>query len=101
MTAFLENHIFAVQISLFLFILLTFWFLEIFFVEQKSKDKILHSFVNAKFLSLVIPVQIGLSVILLSVSARTETENFGLLNHLPIHKNGVAFYLIALVLLDF
>lgn len=101
MTAFLQNHIFGVQIGLFLFILFTFWVLENIFIEQKSGDKISHSLVNARFLILVIPIQITLSVILLAVSSKTEIYSFGLLHHLPIHKNGLAFYLIALVLLDF
>ena len=101
MTAFLENHIFGVQIFLFLFILLSFWFLENFFLDQKSRDKILHSFVNARFLIFVVPVQIGLSIVLLSVSGHGEATSWGLLYHLPIKENGFAFYVIALVLLDF
>ena len=101
MTSFFENHIFSVQISLFLFILSLFWILENILISQPLHHKYLHSIVNAKFLSLVIPVQIGLSVILLSVSAKTETYSFGLLYHLPIHKNSFAFYIFALVLIDF
>ncbi|MFC6269792.1 DUF5686 family protein [Frigoriflavimonas asaccharolytica] len=100
MVTFLENHIFGVQISLFLFILIFFWVVENI-IEKKSHKKILHTLVNARFLIFVIPVQIGLSIILLKVSAFTENHSVGLLKHLPIEENSFAFYLIAIVAMDF
>ncbi|TXF74834.1 sterol desaturase family protein [Chryseobacterium sp.] len=101
MTAFVENHTFGIQIALFLFILCFFWILESISLSQSLKDKYLHTLVNAKFLIFVIPIQIILAVILLSVSAKTVTYSFGLLYHLPIEKNGVTYYLIAFLLIDF
>ncbi|SEF71693.1 hypothetical protein SAMN05421847_0713 [Halpernia humi] len=84
MITFLQSHIFGVQISLFLFILCFFWILENIFLAQTLRQKFSHSLVNIKFLFFVIPVQISLSVILLSVAAKTERLNIGLLNHLPV-----------------
>lgn len=100
MFTFLQNHIFGVQISLFLFILIFFWLLENY-LEKNSRQKILHTLVNARFLIFVIPVQIGLSVILLSVSAYTENNSWGLIKHLPFKENSVVFYFIAIIALDF
>lgn len=101
MFTFLQEHVFGVQISLFLFILLFFWLLENFYLQQNSRQKILHTLVNARFLFFVIPVQLSLSVILLSVSASTEIHSFGLLKHLPLDEKSVLFYLIAIIALDF
>lgn len=101
MITFLETHIFVVQISLFLFILVFFWFLENYYLEPSSRKKILHTLVNARFLIFVIPIQIGLSVVLLSVSAHTETSSWGLLKYLPFKQNSFAFYLIAIIAADF
>ncbi|KUG13336.1 DUF5686 family protein [Elizabethkingia miricola] len=101
MFTFLENHIFAVQISLFSFILIAFWLIENFSQERNSRKKILHTFLNAHFLIFVIPVQISLSVIALSVSTQTEIHSWGLLKYLPFRENSFAFYFIAILALDF
>ncbi|KFF13268.1 hypothetical protein IW15_05580 [Chryseobacterium soli] len=101
MITFLENHIFAIQISLFLFILIVFWLIENFYQMQNSRQKVLHTFVNAHFLIFVIPVQMCLSVIALSVSNQTEINSWGLLKYLPVKENTFTFYLIAIVALDF
>lgn len=101
MTTFFENHIFAVQISLFLCILIIFWLIENFYQQQNSRKKILHTLLNAHFLILVIPVQISLSVIAMYTATQTEVNTWGLLKFLPIKENSFLFYLIAVIVLDF
>lgn len=101
MTHLLENHTFTIQISLFIFILAAFWIIENLFHNKDSKQKIVHTFLNAHFLIFVIPVQMILSYLALYVSNQTEIRHWGLLKYLPIKENTFLFYLIALIALDF
>lgn len=101
MVHFLENHTFSVQILLFLSILIGFWLIENFYQKQNSRKKILHTILNAHFLIFVVPVQIFLSIIALYVSTQTEVNSWGILKYLPIKENTLAFYLIAMVAIDF
>lgn len=76
MSNFLENHIFVVQISLFLLILKSLVNREFLYQKQNSvRQKILHTLLNAQFLMFVIPVQMSLSVIALFVSRETEINS--------------------------
>lgn len=101
MSNFLENHIFVVQISLFLLILVIFWLIENFYQKQNSRQKILHTLLNAQFLMFVIPVQMSLSVIALFVSRETEINSWGILKFLPLKENSFGFYVLAMLALDF
>lgn len=94
------NHIFQFQIALYLGVLIYFWFLEFFVFSQKIKNKISHTFLNAKFLFFVVPVQFSLSLIVLFAANYIETKEFGIMFMLPISKNSIVFFIVAFVILD-
>jgi sterol desaturase/sphingolipid hydroxylase (fatty acid hydroxylase superfamily) len=95
------NHVFQLQITLYLFILIFFWLLEFLISPQKLKNKLSHTFLNAKFLLFVVPVQFLLSVLVLFAANYIEADKFGLMFLLPISKNSILFFIIAFVCLDF
>lgn len=94
------NHVFEIQISLFLCVLVLFWVLEIFIFSQNIKAKVLHTFLNSKFLFFVIPVQFSLLMMVLFASNFVEVNHWGLLFKLPITKNSFAFFIVAFIILD-
>lgn len=98
---YLLNHIFQFQIILFFCVLLFFWILEFFYFSENIKPKLSHTFLNAKFLFFVIPVQFSLSVLVLFAANYIEVKNWGLMFLLPISKNSFLFFIISFVILDF
>lgn len=100
MTHFL-NHIFQIQIMLYVFVLASFWLLEFLICSQYLKPKIAHTLLNAKFLFMVVPIQLLMSILVLCVSNYIETEKIGFLFLFPITPNSFIFFIVAFVILDF
>lgn len=96
----LLDHIFEFQILLFFCILVFFWVLEFYFFSQNVKTKLSHTFLNAKFLFFVVPVQFSLSILVLFVSNFIEVKQWGFMFLLPISKNSFLFFIVAFVVLD-
>ena len=94
------NHIFEFQILLFFFVLLIFWVSEFLLFAQNIKIKLSHTFLNAKFLFFVVPVQFSLSVLVLFAANFIEVKKWGFMFLLPITKNSFLFFIIAFVVLD-
>ncbi|WP_316635969.1 sterol desaturase family protein [uncultured Flavobacterium sp.] len=96
----MAHRVFEFQILLFISVLLFFWILEFVLFSQNIKDKLSHTFLNAKFLFFVVPVQFSLSIAVLFVSNYIEVKHLGLLFLLPITKNSFLFFIVAFVILD-
>ncbi len=97
----LSTELASLQLFVFGGILLVFWTLELFTSTQKSSSKILHGVLNAKFIILVVPVQVLLSLAVFFVARWTETSAHGLLYLLPHSINSIVLFIVAFVMLDF
>lgn len=97
----LSAHMASLQLFVYGMTLLMFWTLELFISNRSWNVKILHAALNGKFIILVLPVQISLSIAVFVVSRWTETSTEGVLYRLPISTNSVLLFIVAIVMLDF
>ena len=96
----LSNQTLTFQLLIYGGILIFFWLLELLIFPQKTKNKVLHTIVNAKFLFFVLPVQVILSLAVFFVASWTETAKWGLMNFFPESINPFLFFIIAFLILD-
>lgn len=91
----------STQLLVYAFILLSFWFLELFTHSQKLRSKILHTTLNSKFLFFVLPIQVLLSLVVFLAANWVEANQWGLMYLLPHNLNPFYIFIIAFILLDF
>ena len=95
------SHVFEIQLLLFFFTILTFWILEYYQTSQERSNKLEHTFLNLKFLTLIVPVQLVLSLVVLIAAKWTVEHHWGILYFLPSSINSFILFIIAFVALDF
>ncbi|CAM1363969.1 conserved membrane hypothetical protein [Tenacibaculum litopenaei] len=100
MSYLLENPL-ILQLIVFASIIIFFWSLELVIFSQDIKSKASHSLLNAKFISLVLPVQMLLSTVVFMVANWTVDQSWGLLHLLPITENKVVYFITAFIAIDF
>ncbi|CAL2076242.1 Sterol desaturase family protein [Tenacibaculum sp. 190524A02b] len=100
MSYFLENPL-LIQLIVFASIILFFWALEVIIFSQNIKVKAKHSFLNAKFISLVLPVQMLFSTMVFMVANWTVSEQWGILQILPLTEYKLLYFLVAFICIDF
>tara|TARA_R110002051_G_scaffold234056_5_gene295609 strand:+ start:494 stop:3838 length:3345 start_codon:yes stop_codon:yes gene_type:complete len=96
-----KNNTLVLQLLVYAGILLFFWILELIFSNQKFSKKLFHTLVNGKFLFLVVPVQIILSLVVFLAASWTETSQWGLMHLTSLSTNSFLFYILSFIALDF
>jgi sterol desaturase/sphingolipid hydroxylase (fatty acid hydroxylase superfamily) len=97
----LSNNMALLQLAVYGGTLVFFWILELYILSEKFNLKVLHTALNSKFLILVLPIQIILSLIMFFVASWTEASNWGLLYLFPFKTNSLLFFIVAFIILDF
>lgn len=94
------KHIFEFQIFLFIGVLVFFWTLEFFIFSENIKTKLSHTFLNAKFLFFIVPIQFSLSILVLLASNFIEVKHWGFMFLLPVSINSFLFFIVSFIILD-
>ena len=97
----LIDHNLAIQLSIYGFTLLFFWFFEVLYFSQNLKVKFIHSFLNAKFLIFVLPIQITMSLAVFYFSNITTYDHWGIFISLFSSSNSIIYFISSLLIIDF
>ncbi len=97
---FFSTHEDLTQVLLYALIITSLWFAEVLLSTDNIKSKFKHSSVNLLFICTALPVQLLLTTFIIMVSRWDNTHHWGLLNLLPFHGRGIAYYITGFVLLD-
>jgi sterol desaturase/sphingolipid hydroxylase (fatty acid hydroxylase superfamily) len=99
--SFFSVHEDAAQVILYAGIITSLWVAEVLVSTDSLKTKFKHSSVNMLFIFTALPIQLLLTTFIIIASKWDNSHHWGLLNLMPWHGKGVAYYIVAFVLLDF
>ncbi len=99
--AFFVEHGTSVQIFLYAFILVGLWLAETVISLEPWKKKWQHTLVNFKLTLTVLPVQLGMTFILVAVSSWVVAHHWGLVYLVPYHSSLWVKYVGLFIVLDF
>ncbi len=97
----LSQYTVYVQLLVYGSVLVFFWFLEFLLYPGKIKEKTKHTFLNSRFIFLVLPIQILLSLVVFKVADWTNSNHWGLASFLPASLNVVLLFIAQFMMLDF
>ena len=100
LTTFFFQHAAVAQVALFLAVFTTLWLAEVLIVAKPWKKKLQHTSCNTLVMLTVLPVQLGMSAVLLSTAAWTTQHHFGLVWLLPSPESGWVKYVLMFFVLD-
>jgi sterol desaturase/sphingolipid hydroxylase (fatty acid hydroxylase superfamily) len=98
--AFLSSHQDTVQLAYFALILISLWVSELIVGSSLVNQKLKHSSTNLLFIFTALPIQLGMITLVLLITVWTNQHHWGLINHLPWHKNAWVYYVTAFILMD-
>jgi len=97
---FISQHEDLSQIIFYAFIIISLWILECFIGLIKPGQKLLHTFLNAKFIFTALPIQLMLTIFVLMILKWTEIHHWGLIYFIPHHTNPWINIILLFILLD-
>ena len=98
---FIADHAVASQVALFVGLITSLWFAELWIARGRVDGKWRHGGINGAFILIALPVQLVMTTLLAGVSLWVVTHNWGLIRFLPGGDVPWFHYLVLFFLLDF
>ena len=97
---FILQHADLSEIVFYALVILSLWLIEVIVSATKPRQKLPHTYLNARFIFTALPIQLFLTGFVIVIMNWDHHHHWGLINFIPRHNNRIIYYVSLFMLLD-